>query len=222
MNRTRSTGPRRRLLVTVLALAVVAGASDGLAARGDPEKQLVPADQARARAMLLRNADLGEGFKTSRRSDEDDPYCRALDESGLTLTGEADSPNFARGVAFVSSVAQVYETRADANVSWRQGTSAAGEKCVRASLRDAFAGEGARLVSFRRLSFPRLAERSIAYRAVATSQGVRVYLDFVVLQRSRAQAALAMGSGLVPVPRADELQLARVIDGRMATAMRGA
>lgn len=205
----------------LLALALLGGVSDALAARGDPVKQLVPADQARAKAMLVRTSDLGPGFKVSRSSAEDDPYCKALDESALTLTGEAESPSFSRGVAFVSSGAQVYETQADANTSWRQGTSAAGEKCARNMFRSVLARQGGRLVSFHRLAFPHLAQRSIAYRAVATSRGVSVYVDLVMLQRSRAQAGLFMGAALNPVPRSDEMQLANVVAGRMSNAMGG-
>ena len=171
--------------------------------------------------MLVRKSDLGPGFKTSKSTSEDDPYCKALDESDLTLTGEAKSPNFAQGVVFVSSGAQVYETRGDASASWRRGTSAAGERCVRGTFRAGFARQGVRLVSFRRLSFPHLAERSIAYRAIATSGGVRVYIDVVVLLRSRAQAAIFMGAAPSPVPKGDEVQLATVVAGRMATVMGG-
>lgn len=221
MNRRHSPRPRRRLLAALLALALLAGASTALASRGDPEKRLVPADQTRAKAMLVRKSDLGPGFQPSKSTSRDDPYCRALDESDLTLTGEANSPNFAAGAVFVSSGAEVYETRDDANASWRRGTSAAGERCVRGTFREGFARQGVQLVSFRRLSFPRLAERSIAYRAIATSSGVRVYVDVVVLLRSRAQAAVFMGAAPSPVPRSDEVQLATVVAGRMATVMAG-
>jgi len=221
MNRRHSSRPRRHFLATLLALALLAGVSNALASRGDPVKQLVPADQVRAKAMLVRKSDLGQGFKTSKSSSGDDTYCKALDESDLVLTGDAESPTFTGGVAFVSSGAQVYATRGDANTSWRQGTSAAGEKCVRSTFRDVLAREGGRLVSFHRLAFPHLAERSIAYRAIATSSGVHVYLDLVMLQRARAQAGLFMGAALSPVPRSDEVQLASVVAGRMATAMGG-
>ena len=211
----------RHLLPLTLLLAL-AGAGAALATHGDPQREIVPADQARAKAMLLRKTDLGPGFKAAKAtSDDEDSYCQALDESDLTLTGEAESPNLERGVAFVGALAQVYETRADANSSWRRGTSAAGEKCARDEFRKRFATDGIRLVSFRRVSFPRLAERGVAYRMIATSQGVRVYFDIVVLQKSRAQAALLFGSALTAVPRSDQIRLAAVIAARMTTAMRG-
>jgi len=213
--------PVRRLLCFVLLLALV-GTGAALAARGDPQKKITPADQARAKAMLLRKADFGLGFKaTPASADEGDFYCKALDESDLTLTGEAESPTFQGGVEFVSSFSQVYGSLADSNTSWRRGTSAAGDKCVRDEFRRQFQKDGIRLESFRRMAFPRFAERSIAYRLVASSQGVRVYFDVVVLQQSRGQAALLLGSALAPMPKAEELRLTRIVAGRMVKAMRG-
>ena len=212
----------RRLLALALLLALV-GAAAALAARGDPQKKITPADQARAKAMVLRNADFGLGFKATLASaDEGDFYCEALDESDLTLTGEAKSPTFRGGVELVSSLSAVYRSLADSNTSWRRETSAAGDTCARDEFRREFQRDGIRLESFRRMTFPRLAERSIAYRLVASSQGVRVYFDVVVLQQSRGQAALLLGSALAPMPRAEEVRLARIVAGRMAKALRGA
>jgi hypothetical protein len=208
----------------VVALAAATGTAS--AARGDPQKELTPADQARARSMLLKRSDLGPAFKPTRQSSAGgDLYCKALDESDLTVNGDAESPTFERGFVTVTSSAQVYESLADANISWRRGTSAQGVRCARDVLRREFAKGGITLESYERVPFPNVAQRSAAYRAVlsGTAQGVsvRVVVDFVALMQSRAQAALFF-TGLSPVPRADQLQLARVTAQRMAKAMRGA
>ena len=79
----------------------------------------------------------------------------------------------------------------------------------------------ARLVSFRKLAFPKLAQRSVLYRVVADQQGVRIYLDLVALQHSRAQVAIVYGAGLSPPPAAEERRLAKVTATRMAKAMGG-
>jgi hypothetical protein len=207
---------QRRVLPLVLTLSMVV-TSAALAARGDPQKKLTPADQARAKSMLLRSSDLGPGFAASRDPSESDPYCRALDESDLTLTGESESPNFKRATILVASFAQIYESVADANASWKRGTSPAGERCIRDEL-----GRDGTLVSFRRMSFPRLAQRTIAYRLVGRTQGVKFYLDFIVLQQSRAQAGIAFASAVVPIPKAEQVGLARVVAERTIKAMRGA
>lgn len=213
--------PLRRAVACLLALALaLAGAA--LAARGDPQKKIKPADQARAKAMLLRAADL-PGAKAGRPSSSDDDfYCEALDESDLTLTGEAESPDFERGFTFISSLSQVYESLADANASWRRGVSAAGVKCARDAFRDELRKSGDRLVSFRKIAAPRSAQRSAAFRIVGETMGLRIYLDFVVLMQSRAHTAIVVGSALEPFPRRELNRLSGVVGARMKTAMRGA
>jgi hypothetical protein len=88
-------------------------------------------------------------------------------------------------------------------------------------LRDELQGSTVRLVSFKKIAFPKLAQRSVAYRAIADQQGVRVYLDLVALQEGRAQVAIVYGAGLSAPPKAEELRLARTVARRMAKAMSG-
>ena len=79
-----------------------------------------------------------------------------------------------------------------------------------------------RVRSFRKLVFPKLAQRSVALRILATAQGVTVVVDLVALQQGRAHSTLVIVSALAPVPKAEQHRLARVVAGRMAKAMRGA
>jgi len=51
--------------------------------------------------------------------------------------------------------------------------------------------------------------------------GVRIYLDLIALQHSRAQVAVVYGSGLSPPPAAEERRLAKVTAARMARATGG-
>lgn len=211
----------------MVALALVVGTGTALGARGDPQKELTPADNARARSMLLKKSDLAPGFKGNPASSADDPdfYCKALDESDLTLTGDAESPNFERGLVYVASTAQVYKTVADASASWRRGTSTAGERCARDILRRGFATQGIRLESFRRVSFPKIADRTAAWRIdlSAKSQGMTVPLamDLVALMHARAHVTVLF-VGLEAIPRSEQLPLVRLVAQRMAKAMRGA
>lgn len=213
-----------RLLAVLLGLAL-ASAGAALAGHLDPQDRIRAADQARAKAMLLRQADLA-GFQRQPVPGAD-PHvtCAALDESDLTVTGDAESPNWAVSVVFATSAATVYATARDAATSWRRGTSAAGIRCLRAELAKEFVRQGARVVSLRPLSFPSLAQRSSAYRltlaATAQGQTVRVFVDFVLLAQGRALAGLVLGSALVPPDRELEIRLARTIAGRMARTMRG-
>jgi hypothetical protein len=215
----------RVLAVLVLVALVASGAA--FAAKGEPKKKINPADQARARAMLVKKSDLGPAFKGERSSGGNTSFnCAALDESDLTITGLADSPDFSAGVTFVSSEAQVYVSVGDAARAWHKDTSEAGISCLRDTLRREFAKQGLQLVGVRKLAFPAVAPKTAAYRIELTGQSqgvsVTVVLDAVLLLRSRAEVTLVVGSGLVPPARAVEVRLARTLASRMKTAMRGA
>jgi hypothetical protein len=204
----------------VLALVVTATA---LAARGDPKERFTPADQARARAMVLRLGDLNPAYAAHPASDGGSGFfCAALDESDLTLTGRSNSPSFTATGEYISSTASVYATRSDSNASWTRGTSAAGEQCVRAGLRAELQGGAVRLVSFKRVAFPRRGSRSVAYQAVATIQGIHVFVDFVAMQVVRAQIGVLYVNALAPPAQSELRRLTGVIATRAQKAMRGA
>jgi hypothetical protein len=77
-------------------------------------------------------------------------------------------------------------------------------------------------VSFKRLPFPRRGQRSVAYRVIASQQGIRLYLDLVAMQVSRAQAAVIYVSGLQPPPASEVRRLSALVERRAMKAMRGA
>jgi hypothetical protein len=219
----------RRLLFFFLALALAALAIAGaaLANHLDPKKRITPADQARARAMLLKKTDLPAPFRAvPRGGGEPHIDCpQVVSEADLTVTGDAEGTQFVLGPVSVNSASQVYESAADASASWRRGTSPAGTRCLTHLLRQEFQRQGVRLVSLRKTAFPQVSERTVAYRvtlSAETSQGaVPLYADVVVLSRSRALAQVFVASGLVPPDRGEEIRLARLVAGRMARAMRG-
>ena len=89
-----------RYLVCLLALvaALPAVVADAMAADGEPKKALTKSGQSAARSIVLKRADLGAGFTATMRPD-DEPLpkgarCDALDEGDLTVTGDANSPDF--------------------------------------------------------------------------------------------------------------------------------
>lgn len=217
----------RRLLACASLFVFLAVSASALATHQDPQKRLTKADNARARAMLVKRTDLPTGFRPqlSGGSDPHSACSASVSESDLTITGDAEGQQLALGVVFVSSAARVYKSVADASASWRRSISAAGTKCATQVLRREFAKQGVGLVSLREVSFPRVSERSVAYRvelSAMTSQGTApVYVDIVALLRARGQATVIVGSALVPPQRAEELRLARIVADRMATAMRG-
>ena len=192
-----------------MTLAVLASATVALAARGEPRDEPNAKDMASARSIVLKQADLAPGYKAAKTG-PGDGYCAALDESTLTRSGKAASPAFIMGTTFVSSRADVYKTRADAETSWRQGVSPAGARCFREVLSD-----HGTLPSFKRLAFPRLAAKTFAFRLVA---GNGVTIDMIGAQAGRIQAVTLFVSAGGPVPKADEVALARLVAERLKRA----
>lgn len=209
----------RALVVTLVAALVAVGAA--AANHLDPKKQIRPADQARARAMVVRASDLPAGYRVQRTSGlEPHLTCRALDESDLTVTGVARSPYRALDYRIVGSAAAVYRTEAEARRAWARSTSAAGMRCIRTAFTTSL---GERLeVSLSPLAFPRVARARAAFRMTIGSQASteKVYVDYVLLGHGRAQAALVFASAIAPFASADEVAVARAVGARMAAAMR--
>jgi hypothetical protein len=213
---------RRLLPVALVGLLVTSAA---LAA--EPQKKIRPADQARARAMLLKQSDVGLGFRVLPKSSSGPttPFgldCAALDEGDLTVTGGAESPTFSSGLHTISSAAQIYISAADARASWRRGTNAAGFACLKKVFRRLAQEGGVRFVSFRRVPFPAVAPQTAGYRWQILANGVRLYTDIVFVMRTRAQAAAFFISGIDPLEQSEQRRLTRLISTRMAKAMRSA
>jgi len=216
----------RVIVAALLALAVVQAAA---AANGEPRKALTAKGNAAARSIVLKRADLSPGFTQRTRPDEDLPAgvrCGALDESDLTITGEAQSPDFQftqPGIfVTVGSTANVYRTLKDANESWKRGTSSKTATCFADIVRlGAPRGQNVKIVSAKRLSFPKVAPKTAAFRVVATltlsgNQRVRAYIDAIILQNGRVQSGIVFTSLGRPVGQADEVGLAGLVAGRLS------
>jgi hypothetical protein len=214
---------RRLLASAVLVALICAGAAT--AGRGDPQEQLTPADNKRAKSMVLRKADFGTQVNATRVDPPESAfYCRAVDESDLTLTGRAVSPAFfGSGVTFAYSEAELYETVADASAAWRRGVSAAGLACLRKQAAYEIRKTTTRLFSFEKVTTLPFAQRSLALRAVyERADGIRIYADLLVLKHSRAFVAIVFNSPSAPAPRDIVVRLTGSVAARMKTAMRGA
>ena len=215
----------------VVAVVVLVFVGPALAADGEPRHALTKKDQATARSVVLKRADLGAGFVAQKRTDDDGlpkgARCGPLDESDLTVSGDADSPDFhlTNGPVFVTvgSTAQVYRTQREANLSWHRGTSAQTATCLADIVRlSAPTGQRITVVSSKRVPFPEVAPKATAFRLVLTiavgGQRVRAYVDAVVLQQGRIQSGLLFTSIGTPVGKADQVALATVVAKRLARA----
>jgi hypothetical protein len=216
----------RALLLAVAGALVVAGAAT--ADHLDPQEQVRAADQKRAAAMLLRKADLPQGYEPERTSDlEPHLTCRALDESDLVLTGRAKSPYWAREYQIVGSSSVVYRTARDSDAALRRSTSTVGRKCVRDEFRKAFARQGETMrIAVRELALPKLADTAKAFRLAISgadpAQPQLLFIDVVLLSHGRAQVGLLFAGVVTPPARAIETALSRLIAQRVKVAMRGA
>jgi hypothetical protein len=174
--------------------------------------------------MLLKQADVGLGFRSlpsSGGTGGADLDCDGLDESDLTVTGNAHSPYFTSDLQRILSAARIFISVRDANMSWRRSTGAGGFKCLKDIFRRDARTAGVRFVSFRKVPFPALAPRTAAYRAQDQASGVRVYEDLILLTRGRVQAVLIFISAIDPLERSEALRLTRFVSNRMAKAIRG-
>ncbi len=217
------------MLTVLVALAVtpVAWGADG-----EPKKALTSKGNATARSVVLKRADLSTAFTLHTRPDEDLPKgvrCGALDESDLTITGEAQSPDFQLSqpglFVTIGSTTNVYRSLGEAGKSWKRGTSSQTTTCLADIVRlSAPPGQRVSIVSAKRLTFPKMAPRTSAFRVVATmtigGNKVRAYIDAIILQHGRIQSGVVFTSLGRPVGKADELGLAALVADRMARANR--
>ena len=121
-----------RLLAALLVLCIAVPAV-ALAADTDPKKKITPADQAKARSMLLKRTDFAAGWKKVPPSPDSDLVCPGFnpDESDLTLTGEAETDfEHTQGVLFVGSASEIFATKEDAVKSWTRSDKPATARCL--------------------------------------------------------------------------------------------
>jgi hypothetical protein len=216
----------RTLLLAVACALVVAGAAT--ADHLDPQERIRAPDQKRAAAMLLRKADLPQGYEPERTSDLDPHFtCSALDESDLVLSGRAKSPYWAREYQIVGSSSAVYRTARDSGAAWLRSTSTVGRKCVRDEFRKAFARQGETMrIAVGEIALPRLAVTAKAFRLAISGADPRqpplLFIDVVLMHHGRAHVGLLFAGVVAPPARATEIALSRLVAQRIEVAMRGA
>jgi hypothetical protein len=219
--------PLQLLVAAVLALTVVAAAS---AAKGDPKKVILPAVQAKAKAINVKLADLtaGTGWTAKPSSPSgSSPRCSYYtpDQSDLTENGDASSPEFTLpSSSFVSSSTSIFQSAAQGRTGYARVIQPLLPRCLGDIFRK---GTGhpseVTIVSAAATKFPQLAERTNAYRVVAdfkTSPKVtiRVYLDFVAMNRGKVDLVIFFFGIGNAFSNSFERSVAAKVAARMATA----
>lgn len=177
------------------------GGGDGGAADNGGKEQIhfVAADQAAARATVLTLADIGKGYTGGAKKPDlsPGPTCPHFHpkQSDLILTGAAETDFSAtEGLRDVDTVVQILKTAKMVQLDWNRTFRAPGLiSCLKSYLAKT-APHGAKVLSIKKLVFPRVANYSAAYRILveitASGQTARVIIDEVFIASGRTEISL--------------------------------
>ena len=185
---------RRLLLVALAALVVTAAATaDPL----DPKVKFNAADQARAKAVALKQADLGQGWVDKSLKAQPSlkaPICPSLrpDYSKLTLTGHAEKVfDFGNGTIQVTSDVEVWQTAKQAEQHMTALLKPALPKCIAYSFRKTPGGDQLLLFPVKKQKLAKLGDSSVSYRApVGVKVGKDTFVvttDFILMRKGRTE-----------------------------------
>lgn len=213
-----------RRIAVIAVLLVCSLLVSAVALAGKPrleQKRLRPADMALAKATTLRASDLSRGWvrRPAQKPSTELPTCPGVDMdfSRFTITGTASS-RFEQQSATIDSHVEVFKSRSDATQDFRKATTAPVLRCIGRWLRQELTREipGARVVTSKLVSRPRVGQQAIHYRVVLEIQTgggtVRVYVDLIAFQRGRTGVSLTFGN--IAAPLRGELAVARSIAAR--------
>jgi hypothetical protein len=181
--------------VALLAVGVAAAANPHA-----PKKVIIPAVQAKVKAINIKLSDLpAAGWQVKPpQADTGTPRCSYYnpDQSDLTENGDANSPQFTlASSSFVSSNTSIFKTAAQGRTAYARVVQPKLPKCLGELFRKGSGQpQSVTIVFAAERKFPKLAERSNAYRIAADfkngSGKIHVFLDVVVMNRAKVDAVL--------------------------------
>jgi hypothetical protein len=191
---------RGAIVATLGALVLATGATTSTGHNGRQQIRLNAADNAAARAIVLRQSDFGNmpgwsgGVKKPDLSSTG-PTCANFHpkNSDLVLTGVAES-EFQNAGVFVDSEAQVLRTAEMVKLDWQRSVLAPGLlSCLRSYLAKS-APANAKVHAIQRLAFPRVAQYTAAFRLAidvkTAGTTLRMLLDFLLVGKGRTEVTL--------------------------------
>ena len=211
-----------RSLLLASVVGVIAAAAADARDPWDPVTKIRRGDQAKAVAVVLTQADLGAAWTGGLRKPTSlkAPTCPAQrpNDGDLTLTAHAESVfNNGNGGIQVNSDVEVFATAKQAKARFVRFMQPKLATCLKYDLSKSVGGSGLTFLKVTRLDFPKLAERTAAFRvpiAVKSGSGtVTVDADFLFLGSGRSQIYVAVIAPSVQEPqlRGFELQLAKLL-----------
>jgi hypothetical protein len=188
---------------------------------GPRDKQPVKlnaADQAAARAAVLRLPELGPGpwkggFKKPDLSPG--PVCATYHpkQSDLVVTGAAESDfSITASAREIGSAIDVLQTGRMVRLDWQRSVIAPGAfRCLRTTLSKGLPA-GVKIVSFRQIPFPRLGRYATAFLLLfdTTVRGLtaRFAYEFIALGEGRSEISLSLSAPIkLSLPVAQEMPL---------------
>ena len=188
-----------RLVATLVAALALVGVAAAATAK-EPKKDIIPAVQAKAKAMNLKLSDLpaAAGFKAKPANpDTGTPKCSFYnpDQSDLTENGDAKSPEFTLpSSSFVASSVSIFKTASQGRTAYSRVVQPKLPLCLAELFKKGAAPTKVTVVSAKQRAFPKLAERSIAYRVHASfksnGRAFQVYFDIVAMNRAKVDAVI--------------------------------
>jgi hypothetical protein len=178
-------------------------------------------DQAAAKAVMLKAADLGAGWKGGATKPDltPDDVC-PIKRSDLVLTGAAKSA-FTTPGAMVSSESNVLQSAAMVATEWRRSSgNAAYMACARNEYLTADE-PNVKVISFKQIAFPKLTQYGARYRLVGDfgkpGSSTRLIADMILLGQGRTEILLTVWSPYADRATADlaERRLAKILVGRI-------
>ncbi len=180
------------------------------------------ADQAAAKALTLKAADIGPGWKGGAKQPDLNPDSPcAMKRSDLVLTGAARSEFKTQGAA-ITSESNVLQSPAMVTAEWQRSIhSATFMACARRAYMKSDEAN-VKVVSFTKLAFPKLTRYSARYRVLAdygtSGNTVRVLVDLIFLGQGRSEISLIVSTPYADRAAADgaERRLAQILVRRIA------
>jgi hypothetical protein len=220
---------RNRRLTTFAAVLAATSASVhvALGAGGEPQKRPVAADGRLAASVLLTRADLGAGtWKLVPGATTTLSNCgiiRRLQpiESDLVETGTANGPLFANKAAqALTQSVRVFATAKQANEAWSRTDTKNLVICMEQQVENlSTMGAPVSVTDWRPLNLPKLADRTAAYRVIATASAGKkksiVYFDLILLAHGRTMTKIIFSALGNPFSSAYETRLANVLSRRL-------
>jgi hypothetical protein len=203
-----------RGLTVIGSLAVCSAAAASLA----PHKTIRPADQARARKVLLTLADFPSGWKTEKTSPDNSSPTSSKCAKGLSdLTETADvEREFGRSALglIVDSAVGMLKTRAEADVLWKRVPT---ERSLACSAQSGSGLPKGTHVTFQKLVLPLIGDRSVAWRFTITSTSLPspLHADIVFANKGRTFSVLTLADLGSSFDRKLERRLAVAMGNRL-------